>query len=271
MKILSIGDIHGKSIWKDKLFKSQLHFDAAYKFFGHEELSLQVASLPINEFDKIIFIGDYVDSFTIGNAAILQNLQDLIACKKAFPDKIVLLLGNHDIQYITGRICSGFRPEMQFDLSELFRNNLQLFQLAFSYKFSDGRNFLWTHAGVTEEWFQLLLLELQEGRFAKDFDDFLNEDENYKTVAEILNWAFERNENSLFNVDSDSGGRSLWAGPLWVRPTKLRTYALNSFHQVVGHMPQKTVSAVNSSSGHSIYIIDTLEYGDQTTLTLQDL
>ena len=70
--ILSIGDTHGRGI------------------------ALQIAKDNIHKVDKIVFIGDYVDSFDISPVIILHNLKEIIEFKKQYPDKVVLLLGNHD-------------------------------------------------------------------------------------------------------------------------------------------------------------------------------
>ena len=55
--------------------------------------------INIKNYDKVVFLGDYVDSFTISNIASYENLKDIIRLKKRDPNKVVLLLGNHDIQY----------------------------------------------------------------------------------------------------------------------------------------------------------------------------
>jgi len=68
MKIISVGDLHGNNIWK---------------------------TIDPELYDKIIFVGDYTDSFHLTDSAILDNLLDLIEFKKSYPDKVFLLLGNH--------------------------------------------------------------------------------------------------------------------------------------------------------------------------------
>lgn len=111
MKALVIGDIHGKEDWKD---------------------------VDYMEYDRVIFVGDYLDSFTHSSAQLYSNLRGIIELKSFFPNKITLLLGNHDIQYFrfswinaTFR-CSGYRPDLeyQFEVSKVFENNLSLFEIA---------------------------------------------------------------------------------------------------------------------------------------------
>src|SRR6476660_917534 len=98
MRIIAIGDLHGKDCWKE---------------------------IDFSLYEKVIFVGDYVDGFNASNHEIFNNLLELIQLKKSNTAKFILLLGNHDIQYLYGPDyrCSGFRPEAQFDLEELFSKN----------------------------------------------------------------------------------------------------------------------------------------------------
>lgn len=122
MKHIIIGDLHGKDVWKE---------------------------IDYEKHDKVVFLGDYVDSFTLPDLVIDQNLQDIIALKKSLPDKIVLLLGN-DIQYVyyPEFRCSGYRDTMKRPLRALFTYNRDLFQVAYL-----CGNHLFTHAGITNAWY----------------------------------------------------------------------------------------------------------------------
>src|SRR5580704_9577331 len=106
MKHLVIGDLHGKDCWKDVNF---------------------------NAYDKIVFIGDYVDHWNLADRVISRNLIRVIDLKKKHPDKVELLLGNHDVQYLhyPHFLCSGFRPEMQRLLTDVFNVNRHLFKVAY--------------------------------------------------------------------------------------------------------------------------------------------
>src|ERR1700748_3612517 len=123
MRHIVIGDTHGRDNWK---------------------------KINIKLYDKVIFIGDYVDSPELSDLTILENLKQIIALKKRQPDKIVLLLGNHDVHYLhyPRFECSGFRKTMQRDLTTLFCKNADLFQIAYQ-----KDNHLFTHAGVTNSWY----------------------------------------------------------------------------------------------------------------------
>lgn len=69
MKTLFLGDIHGRDIWKDIINKEN----------------------P----DKVIFIGDYFDSFNILWDIQLLNFLDIMEFKKNSEKEVITLLGNH--------------------------------------------------------------------------------------------------------------------------------------------------------------------------------
>ena len=134
MKTITIGDLHGRDTWK---------------------------SINPDDYDKIIFIGDYLDSFDILPVIILHNLKEIIEFKKQYPDKVVLLLGNHDVSYIFNHSgTSGFQKGMLWDYQHLFKSNIDLFKIAYEYK-----NVLWTHAGVSQGWFTKYLKPLMRWCF----------------------------------------------------------------------------------------------------------
>src|ERR1700743_608482 len=117
MNHIVIGDIHGRNAWQ---------------------------KVNIKAYDKVVFIGDYADSPDQSDFAILENLKMIVALKKRHPEKVVLLLGNHDIHYLhfPSFQCSGFRSSMQRDLTALYRANADFFQVAYQ-----KDNYLFTHAG----------------------------------------------------------------------------------------------------------------------------
>jgi hypothetical protein len=263
MKTLSIGDIHGRDAWMFLTHGSPYEFNH-WRTLVEEGVPADSdfhKEIPYYDYDKIIFIGDYVDSFTISNAVMTYNLEQIIWFKKQLPDKVVLLLGNHDIQYILeNQYCSGFRPEMKYQFGKLFRDNEELFQLAFQV----GDN-IWSHAGITSGWYQSFKKDFfdPEYRFAE-----VVKDELLENIADELNLAWKLRLGTLYTVDSASGGFSSWAGPLWVRPHVLNKHGMD-YNQIVGHTPQADiwVNAINEHTTH--YFIDCLEWGEINGLTLE--
>ena len=139
MNIVSIGDIHGKTDWKSPVL-------------GHDPSTNTGSKTTIDDYDLVIFQGDYVDDFTVESSVMKHNLIEIIELKKKYPDKVILLFGNHDLQYFSNDYihrCSGYRPEMMHDFGDLFRKNEELFQATYQHK-----NYLWTHAGVHTGWYK---------------------------------------------------------------------------------------------------------------------
>lgn len=123
MKVLTIGDLHEKDVWKTRVNQ--------------------------NDWDVCVFIGDYVDSWTHDDTTCINNLRDIIAFKQSDPDSIFLLLGNHEISYMdTAYRCSGFQPSMYLAINDILSREKDLFQVAFQVD-----NYLFTHAGVTKKWY----------------------------------------------------------------------------------------------------------------------
>ena len=257
MKILSIGDIHGRDLWKFYTHGSSYEYDL-WKISveaGADSTDYDFwKEYTYAQVDKIIFVGDYCDSFNKTGEQILENLKEIILFKKALGDKVVLLLGNHDIQYIVpNEICSGFRPEMKFDLEQLFNENIELFKIAHEEVGEDGSKWLWTHAGVTSGWYEKDLLRVfQYDRFRHKAvsDEFFKEE---RSVSEIINFSFMLRLGTLWNVDSHSGGLCMWAGPVWVRPYILNYWPLEGYNQIMGHTPQADVWIVDEDEEGEVY------------------
>lgn len=123
-KIITIGDIHGRNIWK-KIIEAN------------------------PDCDLFIFVGDYFDSFDIGMLDQMYNFREIINFKNENPDKVITLIGNHDFHYTSGCIgsYSGFNYStfynMKLELDELIRNGTLLIA-------HQIENLLFTHAGVTK-------------------------------------------------------------------------------------------------------------------------
>jgi hypothetical protein len=218
MKTVSIGDTHGTAV---------------------ADIVLKI----INEQDKFIFAGDYVDSIDVDNFSMKKNLKDIIDLKIAYPDKIVLLLGNHDIHYFLGSdyYSSGYRPEMRKDFHEIFHLNSSLFRLAYLEK-----DYLWTHAGINSWWY--------ENRFRK----FAGEYPEASDIAELLNLAFEKRYPALFDVGYIRKGRYETGGPLWCDKSELAEYPFEGINQIVGHNRVKQIQKINKHD-KEIALIDILE------------
>ena len=152
---------------------------------GNIEIVNAVKESRIQEYDKIIFLGDYWDSWTISWERQLECFNEIIKLKKKYSDKIVLLLGNHDIHYMIDTIqYSGYERGLNSDsykagvVKLLMEDNIKLFQSAFLYD-----NCLYTHAGLSDTFFSYLSKIYAKG--AIRIDEWLNSFslENLHTVV----------------------------------------------------------------------------------------
>lgn len=143
MKLIAIGDIHGRDIWKE---------------------------IVNQEFDKCVFIGDYFDSFDIPGDVQLNNFLDIIEFKKNNVDKVVLLIGNHDFHYLDfNEHYSGFQTGYQFQIKELLNKNLDYLQMAYQYD-----KYLFTHAGISIQWLK------NNGWIGENYVNYVNDLWKYK-------------------------------------------------------------------------------------------
>lgn len=188
MKILVLGDIHGKDCWKDIIHKE--------------------------EPDLTIFLGDYVSTHfrkLVTEEQQINNLKDILEYKQEYPDKVILLRGNHDMQ-ACGYYWAECYPTAGKKVEEWFSSNKQWFlentQWIYLYK-----NICFSHAGVSSIWM---------------------ENNNIKTLEEINN--LEPSEVFAFNGKmSDYTGTSPQQPPTWIRPSTLVYCGYKGVKHVVGH------------------------------------
>lgn len=211
MKVLVIWDLHWLNIWK---------------------------KLVENECDHIVFLWDYVDSYVAPNEDILNNLKEIIEYKKNNLDKVTLLLGNHDIQYIykEWNTCSWFRANMFSSLNNLFNENLKLFQIA--KKIDD---YYFTHAWVTQDWIK------HNQEILKNFNFSFA---NFETLNDIFN---THNRNILFQCWPNNWWYDNVDWPLWARRLDNTSWVF----QVVWHTPVQKLTVIWNN-----YYCDILEHWD---------
>lgn len=222
MKHIAIGDIHGRDSWQ---------------------------RVNTKLYEKVVFLGDYVDSYDLFDLAILENLKKIIALKKRQPEKVELLLGNHDAHYLhyPRFECSGFRPTMQRDLTTLFCKNADLFQIAYQ-----KDNYLFTHAGVTNNWHNEI----------KRLPVFQQICEQEETLAGQLNRLEKTTYRaSLYDVGIERGGNG-YGGPLWADLKETFTGMLHGYNQVVGHTRVEELRTIS-------YVDRSMTYADVLTVKEQ--
>jgi metallophosphoesterase superfamily enzyme len=120
MKTIILGDTHGNDIWKKIV----------------EEES------P----DKVIFVGDYFDSFDISFAKQMYNFNEILDYKKSGNAEVTLLIGNHDYHYLpfVYENYSGYQMHNRMTIENAFYENMNHFKICHSID-----NILISHAGVS--------------------------------------------------------------------------------------------------------------------------
>lgn len=219
MRLLSIGDVHGRLAWQRFLFPGSS--------FNAWKEQLQYGVKPeefpmLYSHDRIVFTGDYVDSHYPGlsDVDIMSNLANIVELKRILGDRVVLLLGNHDVQYILGGLTfSGYRPSMKHQLRDFFSANDDAFGIAYQV---DG--FLFTHAGVTQS-------------YRQTFMDMAKIEE----FADVLNSKWKEREESLTLVSWRRGGDSPVPGPTWSDRDDMLEDPIDGITQVVGHTPVQLI------------------------------
>ena len=225
MKTVVIGDVHGRSLWK----------------------------LIVNQEnpDRVIFIGDYFDSFEISGVEQIQNFKEIIEYKEKSGKEVIMLVGNHDHHYYpevgyTG--TSGYQSRIAPSITQVINENRQHLQIAYSFD-----EFLFTHAGVSPTF--------MDGEFGEEgwVED---------NVVELLNDLFKYKPKSFDFNGTDPYGDNTYQTPIWIRPRSLM--AVNKKHnkglkkkyiQIVGHTQVKKLDLIGAqkAAGGRYYLIDCQE------------
>lgn len=228
MKTVIIGDVHGHNSWKQVIQQEQ---DA----------------------DRIIFVGDYFDSFTVSGLEQIANFQDIIEFKTTTDKEVIMLIGNHDYHYfpeIGKNGCSGYQDRMAPSIQHIIDTNREHLQMA--YQFDD---FLITHAGVSSIWADDVLGEWEVETLADQINDmfkFQPHNISYRQYKQIGDQVY----------GTGGYGDETFQGPLWVRPRSLMVANYDTLRtkvrQVVGHTHMKEIDIEGKSTGGRYYFIDTM-------------
>ena len=134
---LIIPDVHGRDFWIEP-----------------------VEECLKNENIHIIFLGDYHDIYpyewkknTDANKISIERFKQIIALKQQYPNRITLLIGNHDCFYAIGHDVCSCRADYKNrnEIEKLFSNNRKLFQIA-EEKTINNKHFVFSHAGILKGW-----------------------------------------------------------------------------------------------------------------------
>lgn len=190
MKITVVADSHGSSV------------------------PLGIAQENLERSDKIIFLGDFFDHEEKDYREQKQNFLDVINFKKNYSEKVVVLIGNHDANYILPDLHK-WQPEHENEIESLILKNLDLIDFAYL-----EDRWLFSHAGFSEIWMHN---QLACNSVSKD-------------LIELLNNQFHDGVFENLRFTGISGyGDEVTQNPLWIRPESLMKSAVCGVNQVVGH------------------------------------
>ena len=229
-KTIVIGDIHGMDVWK--------------KIIEHENPN------------RIIFIGDYFDSFDVPGILQIHNFKEIIEFKQSTKIETIMLIGNHDYHYfpeIGHNGTSGYQHRMAVSITQIINDNRDHLQMAYGFD-----EFIFTHAGVS-------------GQFMDEV--FGKTNWNVESIVTDLNDLFKY-KPLAFGFNGYNGfGDDLWQTPIWIRPKSLMNvnhdYLRKEIIQVVGHTKMEQIDIKGKATGGRYYFIDCLNTSGEY-LIIQD-
>jgi hypothetical protein len=134
---MAIGDIHGRTYWKNYLDK---------------------------DFTEFYILGDYFDSYAGSFAKEYKNFTEI--CEEARKDpRLKLCLGNHDYHYLSGispQRYSRFQNNHYRAINEILENNMDMLKVIYT---SDD-NYIISHAGLSNTF-----LKKMRGAGVKNIED----------------------------------------------------------------------------------------------------
>jgi len=225
--IIVCPDIHGRKFWK--LTKDK-----------------------IDDVDKIIFLGDYIDPYDFEHISVeeaIDNFKDIIEFAKENRSKVILLLGNHDMPYFSDeyRSLNDYHCRFSYrhakEISLIFKDNINLFNIAYTYD-----NVLFTHAGCTSGWINNTFGNDYDfetlDKLVSDLNNLLNTYEGLKSLYEV----------SICRGGFDSFGSCMWADIDETRFDQKSTecedykiYHIQKVKQIFGHTLQAYYSKMRTS------------------------
>lgn len=244
-KILIIPDIHGSKYWKKNFLKN------------------------VDKVDKVVFLGDYVDSFDKKekgeNAAL--NFEDLIKTTDPYKENVFLLAGNHDVAYIYqyhgDPHVSGHQYEMDKRYNDMFIQNENRLQIAVKID-----NWVFSHAGFSKTWFENTKIGY----------DIIFQRENIELPndpVDFVNWMWRDDKDIRMLNFSDycwnPTGDSQTSPCTWIRP---RSLLLDMYYpnQIVGHTEVKTDKPLwIKNKEENLIIVDSPDHDKYLILNTENL
>lgn len=203
MKVLIVPDVHGRTFWKK-------------------------AKEEINNVDRIVFLGDYLDPYGyegVTEEQALSEFKNIIQFKKDNMDKVVLLIGNHDVPYIW--ITPGYHCrhdyKREWEIHQLFMSNYQLFKTIHVID-----KYLFSHSGVYQEWLNCIGWKIE---------DFLDLDVSF----------WNGKSHFLDYVTENRGGRDEVSSCVWADISDLyKRHLLKGYYHIFGHTQLQAIPIIDN-------------------------
>lgn len=198
--IIIIPDVHGCSFWREPSEKYRQSY--------------------------FVFLGDFLDPYPEDNILeedAFQGLMDIVAFKKAYPDRVTLLWGNHDLHYFSKHFSRGSRYDKENEERNrlFFEHNKDCFQIAVE-RSVNGRRYLFTHAGVGRMWIK---------NYAHLKDEDFTADWFNKCLSSSDFWG------ALNQISKKRGGTDLFGSMVWAdaREQLATVNVMMDITQIFGH------------------------------------
>lgn len=200
MKIIAIGDIHWRDCWKQ---------------------------IVEQEYDKVIFMWDYFDTFKkLSPAQQLTNFLEIVELKNNNWDKVIMLLGNHDYHYLptTDAIYSGFQPIGKTIFWPEIWDWIHSLTIEAAWQ---RENFLFTHAWLSST-------RAEENMYWPEFKDGIHNNLNVLLLNEPDRFWF-------YPWDISRTGNNKHQSPIRIRPEALNEDMFWEYTQIVWHTTVKDI------------------------------
>ena len=221
MRTIVLGDIHGRDCWK---------------------------KIVDQDFDRVIFIGDYFDTHEdVTGLEQLDNFKSICEFKRKqinLGKEVILLIGNHDFHYfpeISYTGTSGYQSRMKMVFEDAINENRDLLQMCFI----DENKYIYSHAGITKSW-------------CANVDINIYNQNIHEIVLSINELFYTQPRKFNFYAGDRSGyGDNVHQSPIWVRPNSLYRDKLN-FMQIIGHTRVNKIGHPPKNERRGFYVIDCL-------------
>lgn len=245
MKILVLPDIHGRQFWRKPCEN-------------------------VEQYDRVVFLGDYLDPYDFEGISVedaIDNFKDILLMAKD-NDKVVMLLGNHDMPYYS-KMYYGFNAYhhrhstmRHKEICEIFKEYEDRFKVAHV-----EDDVLFTHAGCLRTWLSYA--------FEKKYDEEIDLNELCLDINSLLN-----DRDGLLKLYMythvrggwDPFGSCIWADiseTYWdmanILSEEQRQYAIYQVKQIFGHSLQlkaKNLRVVAKEDKNLKLVNDGYEFGN---------